>query len=144
MPNTPSATSGHRPRALIVDDEPSIREVLTLFFRDEGYDVGEAADGDVALEVFRDGTWDVVFTDRMMPRMSGDLLADEIRKISPDMPIVLVTAYADMLPDVNADGSRFDMVVRKPFTRETLRAALSSVRLQPRAGGFTARCKTRR
>ncbi|HEX8311251.1 MAG TPA: response regulator [Chthoniobacteraceae bacterium] len=133
MPSSTPATSGHRPRALIVDDEPSVREVLSLFFTEEGYDVGEATDGDVGLETFRNGAWDVVFTDRMMPRMSGDLLAAEIRKIAPNMPIVLVTAYADMLPDVNSNGSCFDMVVRKPFTRETLRAALSSVRLQTRS-----------
>ena len=133
MPSQDPSDSPPRPRALVVDDEASVREILTLFFREEGYDVVEATDGDEALELFRQGSWTVVFTDRMMPRMSGDLLAAEIRKISPAIPNVLVTAYADRLPDVNAAGSGFDMVVRKPFTRETLRAALSSVRLQARA-----------
>jgi CheY-like chemotaxis protein len=121
-----------RPRALIVDDEASVREVLTLFFQEEGYDVGQAADGDIALELFRHGSWDVVFTDRMMPRMSGDRLAEEIRKIAPDIPIVLVTAYADLTPETAPEHTPFDMVVRKPFTRETLRAALGSVSVQKR------------
>jgi DNA-binding response OmpR family regulator len=54
-----------RPRALIVDDEASVREVLTLFFQEEGYDVGQAADGDIALELFRQahGMITLIFTD---------------------------------------------------------------------------------
>jgi DNA-binding NtrC family response regulator len=117
-------------RILIADDEPSIRLVLELFFLEEGHEVMTAADGEEALALFRHGNWDVVFTDRVMPRMSGDALAVEIHKISPGMPVVLVTGYADLSPSGDARQPNFHMIVRKPFTRETLRAALSTVQQQ--------------
>ena len=123
-----SAFSPVRPlRILVVDDEPSVREVLQLFFFDDGHEVGLAVDGIDGCNVFDSGEWDVVFTDRMMPRMNGDEFAAAIRERDPDMPIILVTGYADLMAAQGTGNPLFDMIIRKPFTRETLRAALAHV-----------------
>lgn len=114
-------------RILVVDDEPTILEVVTLHLEDEGHEVHTAADGVEGLERFVGETWDLVLTDWVMPRMKGDELAEAIKRINPRMPVVLVTGFADRLPSSGRQNSPFDLIVRKPFTRETLKAALKLV-----------------
>jgi CheY-like chemotaxis protein len=114
-------------RILVVDDEPSVREVLQLFFFDDGHEVGLAVDGIDGCNAFDAAEWDVVITDRMMPRMNGDQFAAAIRERNPDVPIILVTGYADLMAAEGGKSPLFDMIIRKPFTRETLRAALAHV-----------------
>ena len=111
-------------RILVVDDEPSILEVLAMYFEDEGHVVGTACDGEDGLRAFLDGQWDLVITDRVMPHRTGDQLAAEIREINPSIPIILVTGFADQKSGVKGE-SPFDSVVRKPFTRSTLQAAIA-------------------
>src|ERR1700722_1548408 len=78
-------------RLLVVDDEPVLREVLSLFFQAEGHEVETAANGFLALEQFGKGRWDAVITDRAMPEMPGDELAVEIKKRSPGTPVIMIT-----------------------------------------------------
>ena len=59
--------------------------------------------------------------------MSPDELADAIKRVNPKMPVVLVTGFADRLTVSGRQDSPFDLIVRKPFTRETLKAALHLV-----------------
>jgi CheY-like chemotaxis protein len=116
-------------RILVVDDEPNVRGVISAHLHDEGHIVATAEDGQRGLERFMAGQWDLVLTDRIMPRMSGDELAREIKRINPKMPVILVTAFADRPPDPEGEKSPFDLVIRKPFTRDTLRAMISLVRM---------------
>ena len=116
-------------RILVVDDEPNVRGVISAHLHDEGHIVTTAEDGQKGLERFRAGEWDLVLTDRIMPRMSGDELAREIKRINPKMPVILVTAFADRPPDPEGEQSPFDLVIRKPFMRDTLRAMISLVRM---------------
>src|SRR5215217_4628758 len=58
-------------KILVVDDEPSIREVVGLYLRRDGHDVISATDGEEALEVFRESEPDLVVLDLMLPKMSG-------------------------------------------------------------------------
>ena len=123
-----SATSGRRSlRILVVDDEPSVRSVITAHLHDEGHRVETAEDGVRGLERYVGESWDLVLTDRVMPGMSGDELATAIKRINPKTPVVLVTAFADRPPDPEGQRSPFDLVIRKPFTRDTLRAAIALV-----------------
>lgn len=119
---------GRRFRVLVVDDEPSICQVIALHLEDEGHEVHTAPDGVRGLERFVGERWDLVLTDWVMPGMKGDELADAIKRINPKMPVVLVTGFADRLTQSGRQDSPFDLIVRKPFTRETLRAALNLVR----------------
>lgn len=109
---------------LIVDDEPSIREVLALFLESNGYEVETAKSGQEALEKFPRQTWSAVITDRMMPGMSGDELAASIRTMDAKIPIILVSGQ---LFDREA-GFVFDAVLPKPFTAPALFAALEAAK----------------
>ena len=115
-----------RLKLLLVDDESTVRGVISEWLQEDGHYVETAGDGLHGLERFRNGTWDLVITDRVMPKMDGDGLAEAIKRINPKVPIILVTAFADRPPDVRRGGSPFDMVIRKPFTHETLTAAVAS------------------
>lgn len=113
-----------RLRILVVDDEPSIRDILADSLREEGHFVDTAVDGLDGLEHFRRGAWDVVLTDRAMPGLSGDQLAVEIKIASPYLPIVMLSGFtpADSRPE---DTPRaVDVMVKKPFSIEKLKAAV--------------------
>ncbi len=113
-------------RVLVVDDEPAVREVLTVCLWEDGHTVDTASDGQEGLaKIQGGGKWDIVLTDRAMPRMNGDQLAAEIRKIEPDMPIVLVTGFGDIMGDVGDQPELVDVVVRKPFTLASIRTGIA-------------------
>ncbi len=109
------------PQILIVDDEIAIREMMILFLEFEGYEVGAAENASQALRMFPERDWSLVITDRMMPGLSGEELAHEIRKLDADIPIILTTGE---VPD--EDGFPFDAVILKPFASKVLFAAIES------------------
>lgn len=110
------------PQALVVDDEPGVREVLALFLESKGFAVETAENAAQALRLFPQHEWSVVLTDRMMPGMNGDELAASIRKVDARIPIILVSGQ---LFD-REGGFDFDAVLPKPFTAPALFAALES------------------
>jgi DNA-binding response OmpR family regulator len=75
-----------------------------------------AADGPAALKKFSEGTWDVVITARVMPEMSGEELAVEIKKRSPDTPVIMVTGFLGSRESVGHQSAAIDLVITKPFT----------------------------
>ena len=76
---------------LLIDDEISIRESLASFFRDEGYRVITAEDGDVGLELFFREHVDIVLTDLRMPAMDGIEVMTEIHRHNPEIPMIVVS-----------------------------------------------------
>lgn len=109
------------PQILIVDDEIAIREMMTLFLEFEGYEVGAAENASQALQMLPERDWALIITDRMMPGMSGEELAHEIRKVNADIPIILTTGE---MPDEG--GFPFEAVLLKPFASKALFAAIES------------------
>nr|MBA3641501.1 response regulator [Acidobacteriota bacterium] len=77
----PVVAAGPTARVLVVDDEPSMRQMLSFALRREGYDVTTADDGRTALEALRDGRFDLVVTDVRMPEVSGVDLLREAKQI---------------------------------------------------------------
>lgn len=80
-------------RMLIVDDKESIREVLRDFFESEGFDVFQAADGAIALEIGRTERFDVVLVDLKMPPPDGLEVLKELRHICPETAVLILTGY---------------------------------------------------
>jgi len=115
---------------LLVDDEPVVHLMVGMLLRHAGYFVGDANDGVVALGMFEEGSWDLVLTDRVMPEMGGEKLAEEIRKLSSDVPLVLITGFLKL--DTVTDS--FDEVVEKPFTAVDLLAAIRRALERKRVG----------
>jgi two-component system response regulator MtrA len=101
-------------RILLVEDDPSIREVTTIGLRSAGLDVVPAADGVEALDRFRAEPFDLVLLDVMLPRLDGLEVCRAIRRTST-VPIVMLTARADTIDVVVGLEAGADDYVRKPF-----------------------------
>jgi DNA-binding NtrC family response regulator len=102
-------------RILLVDDEGSLRVTLAANLELDGFQVVEAESGERALELLRDGAFDLMLSDIRMPGISGAELFQRARKIHPEMPVVLMTAFA--LEEVVRGALREGVfaVVAKPF-----------------------------
>ena len=83
-----------RPRVLLVEDEESFIDALTIGLEREGFDVVSAADGQAAVEKFAPDRFDVVLLDLMLPKMSGLDVCRAIRSQS-DVPIIVVSAKGE-------------------------------------------------
>ena len=81
---------------LIVDDEPRIVLLLQSLLKANGFTVQTARDGATALDILRAGGIDITVTDLRMTPMDGMALFREIQKMYPDMPVILLTAYASV------------------------------------------------
>ena len=79
-------------RILIVDDEPSVRDVMATVLIDAGYSVQTAADGHIALEIIDDAPPDLIITDVMMPNLDGWALLDHAPERNPTLPVILMSA----------------------------------------------------
>ena len=114
---------GQQVRVLLIDDDPSVREVVYYLLASFGYQCHTAADGRSGLAEFAEGDWDLVLTDLEMPAMDGWQVIEAIRQRAPTVPIVLITAYAS--PDVMRRASEWAVpVIAKPFRLETFKAAI--------------------
>ncbi|HWB59101.1 MAG TPA: response regulator [Chthoniobacteraceae bacterium] len=111
-------------RILVVEDEPLVREVISVYLGTDNHDVTTAVDGVDGLEKYRAGKFDIVLTDRAMPQMNGDLLAQAIKKIDPDKPIILLTGFGDIMLGSGEQPGGVDLVLSKPFTMSQLRDAI--------------------
>jgi CheY-like chemotaxis protein len=79
-------------RILVVDDEPSLVDVLAALLTDEGHTVQTANDGRLALEVMADELPDLLITDVMMPRLDGWGLLAAVRERTPALPVIVISA----------------------------------------------------
>jgi two-component system response regulator PilR (NtrC family) len=82
------------PRVLVVDDERSMRELLTIVLRRDGYEVLLAENGAVAVDLLKRERVDILITDIRMPQMSGVDVLREAKKIDPDIISIVMTAFA--------------------------------------------------
>lgn len=87
---------------LVADDEPLVRRSLCEFLTISGYTVSSASNGREALGLFKNHTADIVITDIKMPEMDGIELLKQIKTISPNIPIILITGYASIENAVEA------------------------------------------
>jgi len=113
-------------RVLVVDDEPTILEVIGMYLEDRGYRLTFASDGLEGLRQFENGQFDIIISDRVMPAMTGDEMAAAIKSQAPQVPIILITGQHRGVP---FDISPFSAFLPKPFTRTQLLAAMDDVLL---------------
>jgi CheY-like chemotaxis protein len=113
-----------RKRILLVDDEPSVRGAFRMMLEIDDHTVTEASNGAEALDLFTKGQFDLVTTDFDMPVMKGNALAVRIKKLAPNQPILMITAYEKKLGD---SENPVDSILNKPFTLDNLRGAIAKL-----------------
>ncbi|MCA9665698.1 MAG: sigma-54-dependent Fis family transcriptional regulator [Myxococcales bacterium] len=114
--------SARRPRVLVVDDEPRMADNICVALRRGGWDAVPLPSGEAALAEHERGGADVVVTDRKMPGMDGMALMQALHARAPELPVIFVTAFADVASAVQAmRAGAFDYIA-KPFDNHELRA----------------------
>ncbi|MBI2299546.1 MAG: response regulator [Armatimonadetes bacterium] len=118
--------AGHL-HALVVDDQPMVRETLAELLQALGHQVTLASNGPEALALFDPLNHSVVFTDWGMPEMSGLAVARAIKGRSPDTPVVLVTGFDANLPPEVVNADEIDTRLQKPLAINDLAAAMDAI-----------------
>ncbi len=107
-------------KILVIDDEPSMQEVLQKLLKDDGYEVVVASSGKDGLFKLEQSGYDLVICDVMMPDMSGLQTLEEIKRLDPEQMVIMITAYGSVEDAVNSIKSgAFDYITR-PYKNETV------------------------
>lgn len=135
--------SQSRYRILIVDDEERLLRVLRLGLKPYGFDVHTAAHGQEALQQLLSKDFDLILTDIRMPEMGGDEFVIELNRLEYRIPVVVMTAYADVDSAVKTLKHGAKEYIKKPFSVNELLDVLKRVldEAQPSAGPSTATLK---
>ncbi len=111
-------------KIVLIDDEKDIRDVMTIVLEDAGCKVSAAPDGEIGLQLCQEISPQIVITDIRMPGMNGLQVLESLKKVSPDIEVIVATAYGDMDLAIRAlqlDASDF---ITKPINDEALHLAL--------------------
>jgi len=111
-------------KVLVIDDEVSIRTLLSVSLRHKGYEVFLAEDGKKGLDVFEAKRPPIVFTDIKMPGMNGIEVLKHVKAIDPDARVIVITGHGDMESAVEALKLEASDFINKPITDEALTLAL--------------------
>ena len=115
------------PTLLIVDDEQNIRMLIRKYAVFDGYQVEEAGDGMEAVEKVRNGHFDLVIMDVMMPELDGFSACREIRKFNEHLPIIMLSARGEEYDRIHGFELGVDDYVVKPFSPRELLMRVSAV-----------------
>jgi two-component system, NtrC family, response regulator PilR len=114
-------TSARAPRILVVDDESSMREMLRIVLRRDGYDVRVAPDGRAALDILKREPFDLLLSDIRMPDLSGVEVLRAAKDVNRDIVAFMMTAYASTSTAVEAMRLGAVDYFTKPFNMDELR-----------------------
>ncbi|WP_268913292.1 response regulator transcription factor [Lentilactobacillus sp. SPB1-3] len=123
---------------LMIEDNKSVSEMMSMFFQKEGWNVSYAYDGEEAMDIFNKDPqgWDIITLDLNLPKKDGMQVAQEIRKESASVPIIMLTARDSDSDQVLGFEMGADDYVTKPFSPITLVARIKA--LQRRSQNNTA------
>lgn len=111
-------------RALIVDDDPAVRDILSIILRRDGWAADTAADGEQAIARLAESEYSVIVLDLMMPRIDGAGVIAHIRERGIRTPVIVVSAVARMQV---LDPQVVTLSLQKPFELGDLRAVVRAI-----------------
>ena len=114
-------------RVLLVDDDPLVSDSIRRMLEFDQRHVQCAGNGTEALALSEKQPFDIVLVDYLMPLMKGDVLAAKLKKLHPDLPIIMITADADKLDSSAQLPPAVDVLMGKPFQLDELREAVDRV-----------------
>jgi two-component system response regulator PilR (NtrC family) len=113
-------------KILVVDDEKSMREILQIFLNNEGYSVSVADNGQSATEAVKKDIFDLIITDMKMPKVGGLDLLKNVKKITPDTVVVIITAFGSTESAVEAMKLGAYDYIQKPFQMDDIRLVVKN------------------
>ena len=116
-----------RKRVLVVEDDAVFRDWANHVLERQGYDVAHCNNGAEAMTLFSNSSFDVVVADYRLPFMTGDELAQRIKTLAPQQPVIIVTGDSSF----RCRESSADAVLFKPFEAGELRGAVERLLLEP-------------
>ncbi len=121
-----------QPLILIVDDEPTVREVVRKYLERDGYKVAEAADGPAALSYLQNHQPELIVLDVMLPGIDGMAITRKLRdpgntSLSANIPIIMLTAKREEMQRIHGLEVGADDYVTKPFSPQELTARVKAV-----------------
>ncbi|MBI5663748.1 MAG: sigma-54-dependent Fis family transcriptional regulator, partial [Nitrospirae bacterium] len=111
---------------LVVDDEKSMREILEIFLKSEGYGVSVAENGEKAIEAVKKDIFDLIITDMKMPKVGGLELLKNVKQIAPDTVVVIITAFGTTDSAVEAMKLGAYDYIQKPFQLDNIRLVVKN------------------
>jgi signal transduction histidine kinase len=109
---------------LVVDDHAGIREIVSAYLAEDRHTVETVADGTEAMQKFLRSDFDLIITDRAMPRMNGVEFAAKVKRLKPSEPVIMLTGFADVMGETEAN---IDCVLNKPARLDELRQAILKI-----------------
>ena len=119
--------SNERTRILVVDDEEIVRESLGGWLEKDGYTIATLPDGRSAIEKLKGERWSIMIVDLKMPGMDGLQVLEEVKKLQPDVAVVIMTAYATVDTAVTAMKMGAYDYLMKPFDPEELSLMMQKI-----------------
>ncbi|HSD21554.1 MAG TPA: sigma-54 dependent transcriptional regulator [Anaeromyxobacter sp.] len=119
--------SNERTRILVVDDEEIVRESLGGWLEKDGYTIATLPDGRSAIEKLKSERWSIMIVDLKMPGMDGLQVLEEVKKLQPDVAVVIMTAYATVDTAVTAMKMGAYDYLMKPFDPEELSLMMQKI-----------------
>jgi DNA-binding response OmpR family regulator len=116
-----TAVARQQPRILVVDDEPSMRQMLAIVLKREGYDVSLAENGRSAVAALERGPFDLLISDIKMPDMSGVDVLRAAKQVDPDILGIMITAFASTETAIEAMRLGACDYLSKPFDIDLLK-----------------------
>jgi excisionase family DNA binding protein len=127
-PAPPARQTVERPRILVVDDESSIRDLLSKTLALAEYDVDTASDGRSALERLRLYPYDLLIADLKMPGLDGLSVIREAKRLKTDLPVIIITGYSTETAAIEAVNLGVSGYLTKPFrVPQVLAAAAKAI-----------------
>ncbi|MFP4106848.1 MAG: ABC transporter substrate binding protein [Phycisphaerae bacterium] len=136
-PEQEKVESGGSEKLLVAEDDPAVRNILVRSLQREGYDVLVAADAEEALGLAREhvDTLDMLITDMIMPKKTGAELAEEVRRLKPNIKTLYISGYPQKALEKRNIEERKERLLRKPFSPDQLTAVVRTI-LDESAGRF--------
>lgn len=112
---------------LVIDDNEGFRKLLAESLTMWGYNPAEAVDGEQALSIIDQFGPDLIIVDLDMPHMNGLEFTKKVKAITPDFPVIMVTAYAKFYSSDEISASHPDIFLQKPVAMEKLLEVIQSI-----------------
>ncbi len=114
-------------KVLLVEDDPNLGVILGEYLEIKGFEVVLCPDGESGLDAFRQDNFDLCIFDVMMPKKDGFSLAEEVRQISGDVPIIFLTAKSMKEDTIYGFKVGADDYIKKPFSMEELLLRINAI-----------------